>query len=260
MKTLWSPYLSEQDSTVLRRGGFGKRMGFGEHPALIIIDAQKYMVGEANNDDVWPSSCGEPGRKAVKAIARVVRVAQQHGVPCFFTRFELAPDGSDIGGYRHKRDLLETEHWCLAGSPGAELVDDLQPAAGDVVFVKKKPSGFHGTPLLGYLINRSVDTVIIMGGATSNCIRATVFDAASYNFRAIVPQECVFDRIPVSHAISLFDMDRQFADVVHMQQVVSYLQQRNASNVTNDASGRVHDTATYEHTKHDSLFSKRTNP
>jgi len=53
--------------------------------------------------------------------------------------------------------------------------------------------------------------VIIVGGATSNCIRATVFDASSYNLRAIVPQEAVFDRIPISHAISLFDMDRQFA-------------------------------------------------
>ncbi len=91
------------------------------------------------------------------------------------------------------------------------------------MFVKKKPSGFHGTPLLGYLVERQIDTVIIVGGATSNCIRATVFDAASYNYRAIVPQEAVFDRIPVSHAISLFDMDRQFADVVGVQETLEYL-------------------------------------
>ena len=89
--------------------------------------------------------------------------------------------------------------------------------------MKKKPSGFHGTPLLGYLVDRRIDTVIIMGGATSNCVRATVFDAASWNFRAIVPQEAVFDRIPISHAISLFDMDRQFADVVPVADVIQYL-------------------------------------
>ncbi|MEO6985290.1 MAG: isochorismatase family protein [Paralcaligenes sp.] len=231
MTALWDSYLSKQDLAVLRRGGFGARMGFGQHAAMVVIDAQKYMVGEEGHDETWPSSCGETGRKAVAAIARVVQAGQQASVPCFFTRFEVERDGSDIGGYRRKRDLLSSEHWCLAGSLGAQLVDELHPAAGDVIFVKKKPSGFHGTPLLGYLIDRGIDTVIVMGGATSNCIRATVFDSASYNFRTIVPQECVFDRIPVSHAISLFDMDRQFADVVHMQQVLDYLQPQTAKGV-----------------------------
>jgi nicotinamidase-related amidase len=77
--------------------------------------------------------------------------------------------------------------------------------------------------LLGYLLDRQIDTVIIVGGATSNCIRATVFDASSYNLKTIVVQEAVFDRIPISHAISLFDMDRQFADVVTMQEALKYL-------------------------------------
>jgi nicotinamidase-related amidase len=223
MTALWESYLSEADAATLRRGGFGKRMGYGRRPAVVVIDAQKYMVGAPGQDADWPSSCGDIGRESVAAIAKVVNAAQQAGVPCFFTRFELAPDGSDIGGYRRKRGLLDNEHWCLAGTVGAQLVDALHPAAGDVVFVKKKPSGFHGTPLLGYLVDRGVDTVIVLGGATSNCIRATVFDSASYNFRTIVPQECVFDRIPISHAISLFDMNRQFADVVPMANVLDYL-------------------------------------
>lgn len=218
----WANYLSEADRAVLARGRFGRRMGFGERTAVVVIDAQKYMVGEPGRDAEWPSSCGDIGRRSVAAIATLVRAAQGAGVPCFFSRFELAPDGSDIGSYRRKRDLLESPHWCLEGTVGAELVPELSPAPGDVVFVKKKPSGFHGTPLLGYLVERRIDTVIVVGGATSNCIRATVFDAASYNFRAIVPHEAVFDRIPVSHAISLFDMDRQFADVVSMVDVLAH--------------------------------------
>ncbi|TEA79995.1 isochorismatase family protein [Allopusillimonas ginsengisoli] len=225
MTTLWESYLSEKDIATIRRGGFSRRMGFGSRPAVIVIDAQKYMIGEANKDEHWPSSCGEVGREAADAITKLVDVAQRSQVPCFFSRFELAADGSDMGVYSRKRDLLASEHWCLSGSVGAQLIDGLQPADGDVVFVKKKPSGFHGTPLLGYLVDRGIDTVIIVGGATSNCIRATVFDAASYNFRTIVPKECVFDRINVSHIISLFDMDRQFADVVDMQDAITYLQE-----------------------------------
>lgn len=219
----WQSYLNEEDLAVIARGRFGRRMGFGQRPAVVVIDAQRYMVGEAGNDADWPSSCGEVGRRAVTAIADVVAAAQTARVPCFFTRFELERDGSDIGVYQRKRDLLQSDHWCLAGTVGAQLVAELEPAERDLVFVKKKPSGFHGTPLLGYLIDRGIDTVIVTGGATSNCIRATVFDAASYNFRAIVPQEAVFDRIPISHAISLFDMDRQFADVLPVAEVLGYL-------------------------------------
>ena len=55
-------------------------------------------------------------------------------------------------------------------------------------------------------------------------MRATVFDAASYNYRAIVPSDAVFDRLPISHAISLFDMDRQFADVTDAATVIAELQ------------------------------------
>ena len=156
-------------------------------------------------------------------VDAAVQAAQAAQVPCFFTLFEIDRSGNDMGIYRNKRDLLDSEHWCLAGSVGAELVEQLSPCSRDIVFVKKKPSGFHGTPLLGYLLERGIDTVIIVGGATSNCVRATVFDAASYNLRAIVAQEAVFDRIPVSHAISLFDMDRQFADVTAVAEVVQYL-------------------------------------
>lgn len=220
----WEQYLGEADRAVIAKARFGRRMGFGERLAVVVIDAQRYMVGEPCRDAAWPSSCGEVGRAAVAQIARIVGAAQAASVPCFFTRFELARDGSDIGVYGRKRDLLDSEHWCLADSVGAQLVPQLVPGPGDVVFVKKKPSGFHGTPLLGYLVERRIDTVVVVGGATSNCIRATVFDASSYNFRTIVPAEAVFDRIPISHAISLFDMDRQFADVVSVADVLARLQ------------------------------------
>jgi maleamate amidohydrolase len=220
---IWDRFLNDEDRAVLSRGRFARKMGFGTKPAVVVIDAQKYMVGEEGNDQDWPSSCGAPGREAATQIARLVAAAQANAVPCFFTLFQLDPSGSDIGVYGRKRDLLQSEHWCLADTPGSELLETLKPTKRDVVFVKKKPSGFHGTPLLGYLVDRGIDTVIIVGGATSNCIRATVFDSSSYNFRTIVPQEGVFDRIPISHAISLFDMNRQFADVVSMDEVLDYI-------------------------------------
>lgn len=219
----WEAFLTEADRAVLAKGRFGRRMGFGRRAAVLVIDAQRYMVGEEGADADWPSSCGAVGRAALAQVAQVVRAAQAAGTPCFFTRFELDPEGRDIGAYARKRDLLRSPHWCLAGTRGAELAPELQPGPNDLVLVKKKPSAFHGTPLLGLLVERGVDTVIITGGATSNCVQATVFDAASYNLRAVVPQEAVFDRIPISHAVALFDMDRQFADVLPVAEVMAWL-------------------------------------
>jgi maleamate amidohydrolase len=224
MNPLWQKYLGPEDEAVIAKARFGQRMGLGARPAVVVIDAQRYMVGVEGHDAAWPSSCGAVGREAVRQIARVVGAAQAAGVPCFFTRFEIARDGRDMGVYRRKRALLDSEHWCLEGTLGAQLVPELVPGAKDIVFVKKKPSGFHGTPLLGLLVERGIDTVIVTGGATSNCVRATVFDASSYNYRTLVVQEGVFDRIPISHAISLFDMDRQFADVIAADDVVAHLQ------------------------------------
>lgn len=221
-KKIWDEFLGEADKQVLERGRFARRMGFGRTPAIIVVDAQKYMVGTLGKESEWPSSSGKPGHEAMAKIVEIVRHGQQRNIPVFFSRFEIDPSGNDMGVYALKRDLLNTPHWCLTGQVGSELVDELAPADKDLVFVKKKPSCFHGTPLLGYLIERQVDTLIVVGGSTSNCVRATVFDASSYNFRVIIPQEAVFDRFPISNAISLFDMDRQFADVVSASEVFEY--------------------------------------
>ena len=64
-------------------------MGFGRRAAVLVIDAQRYMVGEEGADADWPSSCGAVGRAALAQVARVVRAAQAAGTPCFFTRFLL---------------------------------------------------------------------------------------------------------------------------------------------------------------------------
>jgi nicotinamidase-related amidase len=226
-ETPWDRYLTDADRSVLARGRFGQRMGFGARPAIVAIDCQRYMVGERGvKDERYPSSCGEVGWAAVDRAVTILDAARAAGVPVFLTRFALDPTGADIGVYARKRAFMQRPDWCLEGTEGAELLPEVGPKPGDIAFVKKKPSGFHGTPLLGYLIDRGVDTVVVLGGATSNCVRATVFDSASYNFRTIVPADAVFDRLPISHAISLFDMDRQFADVMTSQEVVAELARR----------------------------------
>ena len=221
---LWEHLLTNQDRERLIHGRFARRAGYGLRPAVLVIDVQNYMLGPVGNElDDYPSSCGQIGRDAAERIAPLLSAARAADAPVIYTQFELARDGSDMGSYRHKRDLVDSESWCLAGSFGAAITAQVTPQPGDIVLVKKKPSAFIGTPLLGLLVDRKVDTVIVVGGSTSNCVRATAVDAASMNYRVVVPADCVFDRVDISHRASLFDLDRQYGDVVWSEDVITQL-------------------------------------
>jgi nicotinamidase-related amidase len=223
----WDDLLTDHDRQVVARGGFGQRGGLGNRPAILVIDAQNYMVGPppASSHD-YPSACGPAAIAALDHLAALLAVAREESVPIIYTRFELRRDGGDIGAYGNKRVLLSTEGWCLEGSEGARIADQVAPEESDLVLVKKKPSAFFGTPVAGLLVDRGVDTVIVTGGSTSNCVRATAVDAVSFNFRVIIPEDCVFDRIEISHRVSLFDLDRQYADVVSSRALIDHLRSR----------------------------------
>ena len=141
-----------------------------------------------------------------------------------YTRFAIDRTVGDAGLFDAKIGAEAGENVYFEGTHGSEIVRATwRPQPADLVFTKKKPSSFHGTPLLPYLIDRAIDTLIVTGGATCNCVRATVFDAFSYNYRAIVPADAVFDRMPISHEINLFDMNRCSADVTDTEAVLAYL-------------------------------------
>lgn len=222
--------LSDEDQALLDKGRWAQRGGLGEHPALLVIDPQNYMVGRRGGPhDDFPLSCGDQAWEAVDAIASLLRAARGSGVPVIYTRFVLARDGSDGGMFSRKIGVPPTEENAFfEGTFGAEIADAVKPVSGDLVLVKKKSSAFFGTPLLAHLIERGIDTVVVTGGATCNCVRATVNDAISHNFRVIVPREAVFDRIRMSHEISLFDMNRFLADVIPVDEVAAYLEGRAA--------------------------------
>lgn len=224
----WRTQLSDDERARIGSAGFGRRVGIGARPALVVIDVQNYMVGPPEGAPAaeYPSACGAARVAAVDVLSRFVPSMRRLGVPVYYTRFELAPDGSDGGVYLRKRDLIDSDGWCLTGSTGAQLVPAVEPAPGDVVLVKKKPSAFVGTPLLSLLIDRGVDSVLLAGGSTSNCVRATAVDAMSLNLRVTVVEDGVFDRFERSHVTALFDLDRQYGDVRPAADVESELAAR----------------------------------
>ncbi len=222
----WDRFITERDKRIFPKAGFGRKAGWGDNPALVIIDVTYAFTGEGEPIEEslrnYPMSCGAESWVAIRHIRELLNVARHVGVPVFYTLTEHRADSADVGGWAGK-DPNVRHPSMTEGSKGAQIVEDLRPAAGELVIAKKKPSAFFGTPIVSYLIDRGIDTVIITGCTTSGCIRSSTVDAFSYNYKVIIPEECSFDRGQASHAINLFDMQQKYADVIPTAEVIEHL-------------------------------------
>ena len=108
-------------------------------------------------------------------------------------------------------------------SDSNEVVAEIAPLPDEPVLPKTKPSLFHGTPLLDLLVADGIDSLVVTGGTTSGCVRATVVDAFSHNLAVLVAEDGVFDRGELSHAVNLFDMDEKYADVLPAAEIADWL-------------------------------------
>jgi nicotinamidase-related amidase len=219
----WDAYIPEEEQRAYREVGFGRPTGFGKRPALLIIDVQYRTVGtkpmpfwEAIKE--FPTSCGEVAWDAVGNIAKLLTVFRANGWPVLYP-YVSPKQGFDAGRLSDKVPSIMG-----VASRGYDFVDPIAPQDSDILLPKKHPSAFFGTPLASYLINVQADTLVVTGCSTSGCVRGTVVDGFAYNFRAIVPQDAVFDRSQVSHAVNLFDMAEKYADVMTTDDVIKQLE------------------------------------
>lgn len=224
----WNRFLTERDKAVLRAAGYGVRGGFGERPALLVIDVSYAFCGDRPEPILesikrWPNSCGEDSWIAIPRIKTLIGAAHNKGMPVIYTTGVRRDDQWDAGSWSWKNSR-DTEHPPLGirNRNGNDIIDEIAPAPQDIVVLKQKPSGFFGTNLLSYLILLGCDSVIVAGTTTSGCVRATVIDAFSNNFRVAVVEDACFDRAQASHAIALFDMNAKYADVVKVDEVVEF--------------------------------------
>jgi nicotinamidase-related amidase len=106
---------------------------------------------------------------------------------------------------------------------GYEFVREIAPVPGDILLPKKHPSAFFATALTSHLIDLQADTLVVTGCSTSGCVRSSVVDAFALNFKVLVPEDAVYDRSRVSHAVNLFDMSEKYADVAPTAAVTDIL-------------------------------------
>lgn len=211
----WDPYLTERDRTVFARSGHGQRAGFGVRPAVLVIDVTYAFVGDRPEPIVasivrWPRSAGEEGWRAAERIRTLLEAARAAGAPVIYTTGVADPRIGPVSTKNSRRAENDAQ-------PARNtIVPLIAPGAGDLILAKERPSAFFGTALASHLVRLGVDSLFVTGGTTSGCVRATVVDAFSYSYRVALVEECLFDRGQASHAMSLFDMQQKYADVVSL--------------------------------------------
>lgn len=223
--------LTNTDKEVIKRGGYGKIKGLGEKPVVIVIDIQYNYSGEnkpiLEQIEKWPSGCGEEAWRAVNKTEILLKEAREIGVPIIYTR--NVQKTIDFDCFSSKTNRNQSKY--LDGHFGTKIVDIIAPKKGDLVIDKAYPSAFFGTPLISWLIKLGVDTLLVAGGTTSGCVRATVIDAVSRNYNVAVIEDCVFDRIQLSHKAGLFDIWMKYADVINLDEALDYLSYLKKQNV-----------------------------
>jgi nicotinamidase-related amidase len=222
MSKPWDNIISEDEQNAYNAAGFGRPIGMGQRPALLIIDVQYRTVGtvprpfwEAIKE--FPTSCGDVGWRAVKQIQRLLAAFRSNGWPVLYP-YVSPKETFDRGRLSDKVPAIMN-----IAQKGYQFVAEVGPREQDILLPKKHPSAFFGTPLASYLINARADTIVVTGCTTSGCVRGTVVDGFSYNFRALVPYDAVYDRSATSHAVNLFDMASKYADVLSTDEALVVL-------------------------------------
>ena len=225
---VWDQYLTERDRAHLAMRP-PRRRGFGEKPALLLIDLYRWVFGDKPEPILeaikkWPSSCGLDGWNAIPDIQKLLAKSRAVGIPI------VHMTGLDGAGVVSRSPQRESELQANRDPEAQDrlrrrfdIIDEVEPLPGETVLRKASPSAFWGTPLMGHLNALHIDTIITCGESTSGCVRASVVDGCTYRFRMVVAEECVFDRHQATHAMNLFDMNQKYAEVLPLQEVLDYL-------------------------------------
>ncbi|MDF1590558.1 MAG: isochorismatase family protein [Desulfobacterales bacterium] len=201
---------------------YKRKTYIGSKPILLAIDLYNLVfeggplpVHEAVK--THPSSCGSFAWDAIQPIQDLLALVRSKNIPVIYTT-------NDIRKKTQNTAVHATHRKARKLSPRAyEIKAEFSPRPQDLIIRKERASAFFGTPLIAYLTRLGVDSVIVCGESTSGCVRASVVDAYSYGFHAVVVEECCFDRSLLSHKVNLFDLHHKYADVMHLQEVKAHL-------------------------------------
>ena len=199
------------------------RFGFGARLAVVNVDFQQAYT----RPDLFPKTAYVTHPNQIGFVNEVSALARANGMPVIWSHVAYKADAGDAGVWGTRTDTPDSLQNIKYESERHKFDPrcDIDEAV-DLVYTKRMPSAFFDTPLASYLTWRKVDTVVVTGGSTSGCVRATAVDSLSHGYRTIVPEECVADKHESYHFANLTDLQLKYADVVSVSEVVDWLERQ----------------------------------
>lgn len=197
------------------------KFGFGDKLAIVNVDFQQAYT----RTDLFKTAY-ETDPRQIEYANIISRLAREKAMPVVWSRVGYKDDAGDAGVWGTRTDTPDSLQNIKYGSERHAYDPRCEIDANDLQYTKRMPSAFFETPLASYLRWHKVDTVVVTGGSTSGCVRATAVDALSYGFRTIVPIETCADKHESYHFANLTDLQLKYADVEPVQAVIDWLEAR----------------------------------
>lgn len=200
-----------------------KRFGFGKKAILVNIDPQKAYT----RTDLYKTAY-ETDPRQLEYVNELAKTFRALGWPVVWTHVAYMESAEDAGIWGTRTDTPDSLQNIKFDSDRSQFDERVEiDTVKDVIYLKKMPSAFFETQLQSLCVWHQVDTVILTGGSTSGCIRATAVDSLSRGYRTVVPEECVADKHESYHFANLTDLSLKYADVMDVQEVFDWLAKQN---------------------------------
>ncbi|OIJ68655.1 isochorismatase [Streptomyces mangrovisoli] len=178
--------------------------------ALVVIDMQRDFLepggfGETLGNDVSLL------RRVIAPLRAVLAASRAAGVPVIHTREGHLPDLSDcppaklLRGAPSKRigDPGPMGRILVRGEYGQDIIDELAPTPGELVFDKPGKGAFHATGFGDALAALGVSRLVVTGVTTEVCVHTTVREANDRGYDCLVLEDCTGSYFPEFHRTAL---------------------------------------------------------
>lgn len=190
--------------------------------ALIVIDMERGFV------DAQSMHCIAHAQSTVPACSKAMALAREKGIPVFLVNRAYRGNGSDVEATRY-HSWVEGGKAMLPGSTGAcscEMPEGMKAQPGDYTLTKPRWSAFFQTELDLLLRRLRIETVVLIGTTTPNCVRTTCYDAIALDYNVIVLPECCSSQTAEIQQANLADMERIGAQLWTLEEFAQYNEER----------------------------------
>ena len=188
-----------------------------EKPALLVIDMLKDNFEDQKNIPITPFA-----KKIIAPINGLISVFRDLGLPIVFSTDAF-----------HKEDFIfkgRMKPHSLAGTEGAEVIDELDRKEGDLWLPKPRFSAFFKTDLDEWLRERGVTLCAVAGIATNFCVLTTVMDAICHDFKVVLLEDCT--------AATFENVHHQILDMYRRNPLYPLLRVATSIELANELTGK----------------------